>query len=264
MMLAVLEEGLGLLGPSSAAVALCASRLLPVSFLCPLLGGQAVPTTVRLGLVLSLSLSLHVAGGVQLAVLPSSPLVLVGLVIRELLFGTALGLIAALPFDAARLGGRLVDLLRGTSAEASLPQAGTRESATGDGLYQLLTALAVSGAGMPLVLSALWRTFALVGLGAASPTEGAAQQVVTMVGSAMAAGLAVGAPVAGCTLAVDCLLGLLSRAAPGIQLQETGAPLRILAGGAVLWLSVGLVCERLLGELHLASEVLGTLAEVAQ
>ena len=67
------------------------------------------------------------------------------LVMKELTYGTSVGLIAALPFDAARMGGRFIDLFRGTSAEASLPVAGTRESATGDGLYQLLVALVVTG-----------------------------------------------------------------------------------------------------------------------
>ncbi|MCI0572158.1 MAG: flagellar biosynthetic protein FliR [Myxococcaceae bacterium] len=257
---AVLAETLRGLAPGAVAVALCASRLLPVAFLCPLLGGQAAPGVVRLGLVLALSVSLSAAGGVTLAVLPSSSLAFAGLALKELVFGTSLGLIAALPFDAARMGGRFADLFRGTSAEAALPHAGTRESATGDGLYQLMSALAVSGVGFPLVLPALWRTFGTVGLGAAVPTGDATHAVVALVGTAMAAGLAVGAPVAGCTLAVDCLLGLASRAAPSLQLQESGAPLRILAGGAVLWLGLGAACTRLLGELERAAAVLDSLA----
>jgi type III secretion protein T len=260
----ILGEVLGWLAPGTASVALCASRLLPVAFFCPLLGGQAAPVVVRLALVLACALSLHVAGGVSLREPPSTSLAFGGLVLRELVFGTALGLVAALPFDAARMGGRLVDLFRGTSAEAALPQAGTRESATGDVLYQLLTALAVSGAGLPLVLSALWRTFGAVGLGAAVPTGDFTDHVVTLVGAAMAAGLAVGAPIAGCTLAVDCLLGLASRAAPGLHLQEAGAPLRILGGGAVLWLGLGVVCARLLGELERVADVVSSLGELAR
>ncbi|MFZ5443799.1 MAG: type III secretion protein, partial [Myxococcota bacterium] len=40
-------------------------------------------------------------------------------------------------------------------------------------------------------------------------------------------------------------LGLASRAAPNMNLQDTGAPLRILGGGAVLWLGIGLIAARL-------------------
>ena len=230
------------------AVALCAARLLPVAFLCPLLGGQAVPTTVRLALVLSLSLSLHFAGGVGLGPgVAEGGLAFAAGVGRELTFGMAIALIASLPFDAARMGGRFIDLFRGSSAEAALPGTGTREAATGDALYQLLTAIAVSGAAFPIVLGGIFGSFGAVPPGTWRGTEEAATQLPMLVGAAMATGLAVGAPIAGVSLAVDCLLGMASRAAPGMNLQEVGAPLRILGGGAVIWLSVGLLSERLLG-----------------
>ena len=85
-------------------------------------------------LVLSLSLFLHLVAGVELPAARGDA----GDAGRrsrckEMVYGTSVGLVAALPFDAARMGGRFIDLFRGTSAEASLPMAGSRESATGDG-----------------------------------------------------------------------------------------------------------------------------------
>ena len=144
------------------------------------------------------------------------------------------------------MGGRFIDLFRGSSAEAALPGTGTRESATGDALYQLLTALVVTGAAFPLVLGGIFGSFGIVSLGAWAPSYDGAMQVAALAGGALATGLAIGAPIAGVSLAVDCLMGMASRAAPGMNLQETGAPLRILGGGAVVWLSLGLVSERLL------------------
>jgi flagellar biosynthetic protein FliR/type III secretion protein T len=47
-------------------------------------------------------------------------------------------------------------------------------------------------------------------------------------------------------LAVDALIGLLSRASPQVGFKEVGAPVRILAGGALLWLAIGVISERLL------------------
>lgn len=243
---AELSAVLEMLAPHLVATALCSARLLPVAFLCPLLGGQSVPTTVRLALVLALGLAVHVGGGIEAPERIASIWMLAALVGKELVFGTVIGLIAALPFDAARMGGKFIDLFRGTSAEASLPSAGSKESATGDGLYQLLVSLAVTGVAFPIVLGALWKGFGLVKLGAFVPSEEIALQVAGLAGVAMATGLAVGAPVAGLSLAVDALLGLVGRAAPGMNLQETSAPLRILGGGAVLWLTVGLLSDRLL------------------
>ncbi|MCE9667518.1 flagellar biosynthetic protein FliR [Myxococcus stipitatus] len=257
-------EWLEALGPRILAVALCATRLLPVAFLCPLLGGQATPTTVRLGLVLALSLFLHVEAGVELPAPVESLLVLGGLLGRELLYGVSMGMIAALPFDAARMGGRFIDLFRGTSAEASLPVAGSRESATGDGLHQLLVALVVSGPLFPLVIGGLVRGFGVVRLGAFVPTEAAALHVVMLAGGAVATGLALGAPVAAATLAVDCFLGMASRAAPQMGLHELGAPSRIMGGGVVLWLGVGWLCERLLVEVSSTEGALALLGTMGR
>jgi type III secretion protein T len=261
---ALLQAELTRLGPSVVAVGLCATRLLPVAFLCPLLGGQAAPTTVRLGVVLSLSLFLHLGAGVVAPESASTLWGLTGAALRELAYGTSVGLVAALPFDAARMGGRFIDLFRGTSAEASLPLVGTRESASGDALYQLLVGLAVTGAAMPRVLSGLLGGFGWMGLGAFVPTEAAALQVVAFAGAALATGLAVGAPIAAAAMAVDCFIGLASRAAPQLSLQEVGTPLRILGGGVLLWVAVGLVCERLLVGALSVETMLHGLAELGR
>lgn len=246
MNLTDLGHEIALLGPHFAAVGLCAARLLPITFLCPLLGGQVLPMTVRLALVLALGLSVHFAGGVLAPPQVDSVWSFAAAAGKEVLFGTVIGMVAALPFDAARMGGRFIDLFRGSSAEAALPFAGSREAASGEGLYQLLVALAVTGVAFPIVLGAIWKGFAMVKLGAYAPTEEVALQVAGLAGTAMAVGLAIGAPIAGVSLAVDALMGFVSRAAPGMNLQEIGSPVRILGGGAVLWLSVGLISERLL------------------
>ena len=56
------------------------------------------------------------------------------------------------------------DQLRGRLAgrDADGPHAGTRESATGDGLYQMLVAMVATGTVMPLILKALFHSYAAV------------------------------------------------------------------------------------------------------
>lgn len=254
---------LELLQAHFVSIAVVSARLLPVAFLCPLLGGQLAPTTVKLGLVLSLSLFLHAACGVRAPEVPST-FGLVVLVFKEFTLGTTMGLIAALPFDAARMGGRFIDLFRGSSAEAALPMTGSRESATGDGLYQALLALSAAGVVMPLVVAGLLRSFALAPLGAFSHSEAVVMEVAGLVATAFATGLALGAPIAGVSLAVDAVMGLASRAAPSMNLQDTGAPLRILGGGAVLWLAIGVLTERLLAMVTASPDSLRAVLELGR
>ena len=200
---------------------------------------------VKLSTCLALALGVHVAGGVQAPPVESGWAV-AALLGREAMLGVAIGLVVGLPFDAARIGGRFIDTFRGTSAEASLPFAGSREAASGDALYQLLVSLAIAGGGASIAIGGALRSFGVVRLGAFVPAEAPALQLAGLVGGALATGLAIGAPMAGCALAVDAALGLASRVAAPVSLLELGPPLRILLGGALLWLSVGVLCERLL------------------
>jgi len=245
-------------------MALCGARLLPVVFLTPFLGGQAAPGTVRLAMVLALSAGLHFAGGVGADAGNLELWSLSAGVVREMAFGLAIGLIASLPFDAARMGGRFIDLFRGTSAEAVLPVSGSREAATGDALFQLVVALAIGSGAATVVLSAVWRTFALVPVGTAGAGEELSTLVVRVTAGAFAAGLAIGAPIAALSLAIDATLGLFARASPQLHLGEIGTPIRILAGGAVLWLAVGVLCDRLLEEVGASAQWVSDAAEVAR
>jgi flagellar biosynthesis protein FliR len=232
------------LQPHVLSVALIAARLVPVAFLCPLFGGTHAPSHVKLGVVLALSSFLHVACGIS-APAAHDTFELAALMGKEVVLGLSLGLIAALPFDIARMGGRFIDLFRGSSAEAALPMSGSKESATGDGLYHLLLALGSIGAVWPVMIAALVRSYVLVPLGTFHQTDALGLEIVRMVSSAFATGFAIGAPFAALTLTIDSCLGLASRAAPNMNLQETGAPLRILGGGAVLWLAIALIANRL-------------------
>src|SRR5215468_2746316 len=146
---------LGTVRPDLLAWALASLRVLPVTLLCPVLGGQLVPAPVRLAVAGALALALRpLVGDV-----PERSIELLVRCGREAALGLLIGMGASLPFDAARIGGRLVDLVRGTSAEAALPVAGHREAATGDLLHQLLVSLAIAGGALPVLVQALARSY---------------------------------------------------------------------------------------------------------
>lgn len=218
-------------------------RVLPLVLLCPVLGGQLVPASVRLAVAGALGIALHPFAGP----VPAVSAELWTRCAREVGVGLLLGLAAALPFDGARIGGRLIDLVRGTSAEAALPVAGHRESAMGDLLHQLLVCLALAGGALPATLRAFARSYHLVPMGTGAPGPAGGLALAGLVGTALATGLSIAAPVVALSWATDAAVGLALRAAPGLPIGEVGAPVRILGGAAVLWLALGVVASRLLG-----------------
>ncbi len=238
------------LRPHVLAVALAAARIVPATLLCPLFGGRAVPATVRVALCLALSLHVHLAGGLVPA-LPDLELdTVAGAFARELLCGTVIGFVAALPFDAARMGGRLLDTFRGANGETSLPLTGSTEAATGDVLYQLLCALVFSGPLYQLLSGAVLLSFraAPLGLPFAPSTAALAELAVLQATGALAAGLSIGAPAAAASLLTDLAVGVAGRIAPALNLREIDAPAKLLVGAAAVLLSLGALSQRLLGE----------------
>ena len=222
--------------------AFASMRVLPIALLCPVFGGPLVPPAVRLAVAGALGLALRPLA----ATVPDASLDFLASCGREAAVGLVIGLGAALPFDAARIGGRLIDLVRGTSAEAALPIAGHRESATGDVLYQLLLSLALAGGALPVLVRAIGRSHVLLPPGSAL-AGGSAASVARLVSVALATGLAVAAPVVALSWATDAAVGLVVRATPGLPASELATPVRIVGGAAVLWLSLGLVADRMLG-----------------
>lgn len=242
--------------PHLVSVALCVARLAPVAFLCPAFGGVGTPSHVRLGIVLALAMGLHWAGGVGITSAVIDPQV-IGSLLRELVLGTAIGLAAALPFDAARMGGRFIDIFRGTNAEAVLPVTGTREAVSGDLLHNLLVALVAASVSFPMIVRSVTHSFALVKLGGTVVTASLALGLAKLATGALGVGFAIGAPIAGAALLIDLLLGFVARVSPQFASAPIAAPAKILAGGAILWLGLGVVAERLLSHV---GEMEGTLA----
>lgn len=93
------------------ALTVVAARMLPLVELMPVLSGPWVPRTVRLAVALGLTL-LVAPTAIPPALLAPPALGLldvVGMVVRELLVGIALGFASSLVFEAARMAGAMVD-----------------------------------------------------------------------------------------------------------------------------------------------------------
>ncbi len=244
---------------SIAAISL---RLLPTTLLCPLLGGPVVPTHVKLGSVLSMSIYLHNACGVRLQSNAFDHLV--ASIMLELSLGIVIAMIASAPFHAARIGGRFIDVFRGTSAEAILPLTGSREAVSADLIASALVAVASIGVGSSLVISGLVRSFAWTPLGGFTASESSISAAVESVAEAFATGAALAAPVAATSFLIDAIVAMIAKAAPGSGFQDGATPSRILVGGFVLFASFSASIDQLMSWSARTPELLQAVLEPLQ
>jgi type III secretion protein T len=257
--LAALAGSLAPLGPRAAAAALHGLRLLPVALLCPFLGGPAVPPTVRLALAFGLGACGWAAGGGGAAPDGAGELLLAAA--RELAVGTAMGLVSAVPVEAARAGGRLVDTLRGaTLSELHVAPLRQRESATGDLLAHWTVVLAGSAGGDRLVVAALLGSFRALPAGA--PLRLDALLGAGMGASSELAGcaLALGAPAAAGVLAAELALALAARALPPLPLPSLAQPARAGAGLLLVATFAAALAGRLTAEVALSARAVAAVA----
>jgi type III secretion protein T len=240
--------------PSALAAGLHGLRLLPTAMLCPFLGGPLVPAPVRLSLAFGLgACAWSAAGGRAFA---GGAALLAASAVRELALGAALGLLASVPFEAARAGGRLADTLRGaTLSELHVAPLRQRESAAGDLLVQWLLVVAGSAGGDRLVVSALLDTFRAVPAGAPWPAGGAGLHAVGLRGAAelTACAAALAAPAAAGVLAADLALAFAARAAPQLAIASAAQPARAALGLAALLVPAAALAGRLTSAVALSA-----------
>jgi type III secretory pathway component EscT len=254
-----LAQWLEPLAPRAAAAALHGLRLLPAALLCPFMGGPLVPSLVRLALAFGLgACAWSGAGG---APFEGGEADLLGAAARELALGTALGLLAAVPFEAARAGGRLVDTLRGaTLAELHVAPLRQRESATGDLLVQWMVVLAANAGGGRLVVSALLETFRAVPLGGVIAPSVLLETGLRGAAELLACALALGAPAAAGVLAADLAVSLASRAAPRLSIAPAAQPARAALGLLAVAVPAAALAGRLTSAVALSAGLLRSIA----
>jgi flagellar biosynthetic protein FliR len=229
----------------------------------PVFGAGFAPPMVRIGVLLLLT--------VALAPIIAMPPDLGGtsttlIAMRELLIGSALALSVRTLVAGAELAGHLAGFQIGY-AYASLvdPQSGARNGVLSalyanvtlmvflavDGHHQLLKALAASYAALPL------------GAGTWQATADLAPLVARTLGTVFVLGVRIAAPVVLVLVVVEIALGLLSRAAPQLNIPVNASPVRLFTGLAVLATTVAVVPDvvhaSLAPVLQLAARVAGAL-----
>ena len=206
----------------------------------PLFGGTWAPTHVKVGLTAILVLVVT-----PFVTLPSlaTPAALTLVVAHEAVVGLALSFAVRILIAAAELGGYLIGFQLGFSYAGIVdPQSGVRNNVLAV-LYGSLTALALLGADLHhALIRLLAATYETVPVTAGLAVNASiVDTVIRMLGLIFTTGAQLAAPVVLVLLFVELVMGVVSRAAPSLNLLVIGAPLRLLVGLMALGASVHVV-----------------------
>jgi flagellar biosynthetic protein FliR len=208
-------------------------RVSGVVLLAPILGAMYIPNRIRIGLAAVLAFALLPAAGAAPALDPLSPQGLAA-ILRELTVGATIGFVLRLATESALLAGQLVSTGMGLSfATVVDPQNGGMPLL--GRFYIIVGSLLLLATNAHLSLIALLaQSYAVVPLGAGGIGAPEARLVVDFAALMFAGALQLSLPAVIAILMVNITFGVISRAAPTLNLFAVGFPVTILMGLLIL------------------------------
>lgn len=206
------------------------TRILGLLSLAPPFGSASVPVLVKVLLGVMLSIVIAPGVAVPLAWDPSS---LSGLQIltQQLLIGSAMGLAMRLVFAAVEMAGELVSSTMGLGFAVFFdPQSQGRTSALSQMLALLATLVFLSINGHLMLLAVLADSFTTLPITAAPITAEGFHYLALSGAHIFSTGLQLSLPILVALLITNIALGVLTRAAPQLNLFGIGFPITMVAG----------------------------------
>lgn len=231
---------------------LALTRVLALLARLPVLGGQTIPTSVRIGLGILLTTLIFPWQSIAKDAPALSLFPFTVAILRELIIGLTAGLALDLTFGALQAAGELIGLGSGFAAGRYLnPLMGDSGSVLDQFFVMLAMLIFLIINGHLKVIAALAQTFEVLPLNT-SLSSLPLEEILHTSAILILNGIQIALPVYGALLLADLGLGLLARTAPQIQVFFLGLPLKIGAGLLVLGMSLAYTLPGLISLLEQA------------
>ncbi|HEX2604953.1 MAG TPA: flagellar biosynthetic protein FliR [Oxalicibacterium sp.] len=206
------------------------TRILGVIAVAPLFGNVSVPARVKISL--AILLSLIVAPTVP-ALPATDPMSAAGLLIltQQLVIGLTMGFAVRVVFAGVELAGEISGMTMGLGFASFFdPQTQARTSAISQFLALIMIMVYMASDLHLLVLSTLAKSFELMPISASAIGNGGLLQIVKLGGRIFSAGVQLSMPIVAALLITNVALGILTRAAPQLNIFGVGFPVTIGVG----------------------------------
>ena len=213
-------------------------RILGMVSSAPLFGNRGVSIRVRVAIGLGIAVAVLPALPPMPTVAPASGIGL-AIMAQQFMIGAAIAVMMRIVFAAVDVAGELVGLQMGLSFAAFFdPDSGGRTAVVAEfmGLITSLLFLALNG--HLLLVDVVIRSFEWLPV-SATPLHGDGWMSAVRFGTTLfAAGLLLAMPIMATLLVVNIAMGVLTRAAPQLNLFAIGFPVTLGTGFLVLMLSM--------------------------
>lgn len=227
----------------------------------PVFGNNAVPVRVKVGVAILLAIVI----GPMLPKLPNVPLFsaesfLIG--VQQLIIGISMGFVVRLALTAAETAGQLMGLQMGLGFAVFFdPQTSAQTAVIGQFLGLLAMLLFLGGNGHYFVMNALVQSFDALPI-STTPLRSTGFALLAQAGAdVFYYGLLISLPVIATLLIANVSFGILSRAAPQLNLFAVGFPITLGVGLLGLFVLIPLLGPTLQGVFEHGLQVIDRIVE---
>ncbi len=214
-------------------------RILALIASAPILGNPSVPARVKAGL--AVLVTLLVAPTIQQPMPQVDPFSGIGLMIliQQIVIGIAIGMVMRIVFVAVEMAGEIIGLQMGLAFAVFFdPQSSGRVALIGRflGVIASLAFLAIDG--HLLMIALIAQSFNTLPIGTSGIAILSFSTLAEWGGEIFKSGLQLALPVLAALLITNLALGILTRAAPQLNIFAVGFPLTLSIGFLMLALSI--------------------------
>lgn len=206
------------------------SRILGMIAASPIMGNASFPASAKLGL--GVMLAMLMAPMVP-ATPAADPMSMAGLMIliQQMLIGLAMGFSMRIVFAAVEMAGEAVSTTMGLGFASFFdPQTKGRSSAVSQFMALMATMVFLAVDGHLLLLEVLYESFITMPISAEPMSSNMALQLVQWGSAIFSVGLQLSMPIVAALLITNVALGILTRAAPQLNIFGIGFPVSLGVG----------------------------------
>jgi flagellar biosynthetic protein FliR len=229
----------------------------------PVIGTSFVPVRVRL--LLAIVLTVVIAPIVPPAA-TEELLSLAGLVmmVQEIAIGVAMGFLVQLVFDAIALGGQVIGMSMGLGFAVFLDRArGVSIPVLGQLFLMLGMLVFLATEGHLAMIQLLAESFQAWPIGEGGLTVPVLGELLAWTSQLFVFALRIALPAITALLVVNLSFGVMSRAAPTLNLFAVGFPVAMLLGFMVIFLNMGVLVENVSNFLTISISAVSQLLELS-
>ncbi len=210
----------------------------------PVFGARSVP--MRAKLIITLALTFIIA-----PLLPPVPVIDVFsplsflIIVQQILIGVVMGFAVQLAFSAVITGGQVIAMQMGLGFSLMVdPQNGAQAPVLSQFyvLFAILIYLVLNG--HLVLIQVLLDSFTLIPIGPEGLQAGEFRKLADWGGQIFAGGLGIALPAIASLLVVNIAFGLMTRAAPQLNIFAIGFPITMILGFTLIWITLPGIMSR--------------------